>query len=544
MGSPAKSARPRLIRRGLSAFLTLAFSGESLPADVKMPAIFGDHMVLQQDGRIPVWGTADPGENVEVSLGATTAKGFADAQGHWRVDLPAQPGNALGQTLTVTGKNLLVFQDVLVGDVWLASGGSNMALTLGQVIGKNPGNNDATANATNPALRLFIVRDQTGLFPQTSLEGAWEVSSPETAATFSAVGYFFGSELLRALNRPVGLICASWMNTPIQSWLSFESLQTLPFESDAVAALKKQRDAFTPLATDPPPVPAATPVPTAPVLPDPPPGPIADANEATALFNGKISPLIPYALKGVVWYQGEKNADARGGAGDDGYGALLAAMVRDWRARWGAAHLPFLIVGLANYGPRYPMPTDSGWARVREAQEQVTETLPNTALTETLGLGDLASPFPSDKLDVGKRLAAEAEHIVYGQNVPAAGPSYAGMTVEGSSVRIKFQNVGTGLAIGMSPDLTAGNHPASTTELTGFTMAAADKRWVYAQATIDGNDVVVSSDQITIPAAVRYGWAQNPDGNLSNKDGFPAVPFRTDDWPYVPPPPRLRTAGQ
>jgi sialate O-acetylesterase len=551
----------------------LAFAMGNLTADVKMPAIFGDHMVLQQDGKIPVWGTADPGEPVQVALGTSTAKTMADALGIWRVDLPSLPINAVPQVMTVTGKNVLTFQDVLIGDVWLASGQSNMALTMNELKGRGPGVDDALVAATNLELRLFVVQNRAALFPQTELAGSWQISSPETAGSFSAAAYFFGRQLQQTLNRPIGMISSTWGGTAIQSWMSLDSLKALPFAADGVSKVAARQAAL-------PPDPAAQatlladyqaklkdwqanldapfqvaikkwqqnvaaaqaaghPAPPQPVESAPRPiSPIGDEHEYTTLFNGMINPLVPYGFKGAIWYQGESNALLNHGAGEDDYDTLLKTMIADWRTRWNAGNFPFLVVGLANFNSRYPIPTDSGWALVREAQEKVIETVPNTALAEAIDIGG-QDIHPVDKLDVGNRLASAALHVAYGQNVPYAGPDFASMTAEGNSVRIKFKNVGSGLTIGTSPHLSADTPAVSTTELVGFSMAAADKRWVFAQARIDGDDVVVSSDQISIPAAVRYGWADNPAVNLYNKDGFPAVPFRTDDWPYNPPPPRL-----
>ena len=543
----------------------------SLHADVKMPAIFGDHMVLQQDGKIPVWGTAEAGEKMKVSIGADSAETTAAADGKWSVDLAALPTNATGQTLTVTGKNTLTFQDVLVGDVWLAGGQSNMELKLDQLKGtKNVIDIEkAIADATHPQIRIFVVDKQTGIAPKTDVVGTWKVCSPEAAGESSAVAYFFGQMLQEKLHRPIGLIDSYWGGTAIESWTSIEALKALSFTQGGVENTQKRKDAF--LALD-----AAgqakavadfkadlknwhdnVDAPFQPVihkweaerdaarkagLPDPPQpheasnhpnSPDGEAFEYTTLFNGMINPLIPYAIKGALWYQGESNA---GGWGEN-YDILLKTMIDDWRTRWSQGDFPFLVVGLANCDYRYPFPVDSGWAGVRGGQAKVTDTLPKTALAEAIDMGEAHNIHPVDKYDLARRLTAAALHVAYGQDVPYAGPRFDGMTIEGNKARIKFKDVGAGLTIGQSPHIIDDNPALSTTDLVGFAIAGADKKWVFGKAVMDGNSVVVSSDEVPNPVAVRFAWASNPALNLYNKDGFPAVPFRTDDWPFVAPPP-------
>ena len=554
-----------MIPRSLLLVTGFTLSALGLHADVKMPALFGDHMVLQQDGKIPVWGTADPGEKVTVTVGTDTASGQADATGQWRVDLAAMPTNSTGQTMTVRGKNTLTFQDVLVGEVWLASGQSNMEFSLRGAVNAA----EAQPQATNPQIRLFIVKHQPGIDLKHDVTGTWQVCTPDSAAGFSAVAYFFGQELQQKLNRPIGLIGSYWGGTPVQTWMSLETLTSIPDTAKAAAAVQKRRDAFPKDAaaqtaqmadyqakltdwqtTIDVPFQAVTkkwqkdtaaaklagqPLPPRPVESvNKPLSPDGEGGEPSALFNGMINPLIPYAIKGALWYQGESNA---GGWGL-GYDVLLSGMINDWRSRWAEGDFPFLVVGLANNGVPYPFPTDAGWAGIRGGQAKVTETVPNTALAEALDLGDGRSIHPVYKLQVGQRLAAAALHVAYGQDIPFAGPRFDSMTIEGNKARIKFKDVASGLAIAAPPVPSKIDPPVSTTELAGFAIAGADKKWVFAKAVIDGKDVVVSSDQVPNPVAVRYGWAQNPQVNFYNKDGFPAVPFRTDDWPPVAPSPQ------
>jgi sialate O-acetylesterase len=551
------------IRHLLLSSVLLSITTAAALADVKLPAIFGDHMVLQQDGKIPVWGTADPGENVKVAIGASQAQTQADANGKWHVELPPLATDATGQTLTVTGKNTLTFQDVLVGDVWLASGQSNMEFQLREALNAQ----EAVPQATNPQLRLFVVAHQPGIEPKTDIQGSWTVCSPETARTFSAVAYFFGQDLQQALHRPIGLIGSYWGGTHIETWISFDKLQTVPSAAPAIADVQKQRDAFPkdPAAQaavmadfnarlldfktnilpsyvaavkkwqvdDAAAKAAGQPEPPHPQLSEnQPQSPDGEGGQATALFNGMINPLIPFAMKGVIWYQGESNSEGGGGV----YSVLLQDMISDWRSRWNEGDFPFLIVQLANFDPGPTDPVDSGEARIREAEFQTVQKVPHTGLAVTIDLGN-GNIHPPDKFDMGKRLAATALHLVYGQDVPYAGPSFESMAIEGDKIRIKFKDVGTGLVVEIPPVITNPPQPPPPTHLVGFAIAGADRKWSWADATIEGNDVIVSSPQVSAPVAVRYGWAGTILANLANKEGFPASPFRTDDWPYVQPPP-------
>lgn len=574
------------IMRYITPLLVLGLSALNISADVKLPAIFGDHMVLQQDGKIPVWGWADPGEKVTVSIGSDKAETTTGADGKWRVDLAAMPTTSTGVTMTVTGKNTLTFQDVLVGEVWLASGQSNMELKMnaGLVTGK-----ETIAAANNPQMRLFTVKRCADLTPLEDVTGSWKLCTPETVTSISAVAYFFGRELQEKLHRPVGLLESDWGGTAIQSWTSIEGLNSetveVPGLKGGIVNTQKRKDAEPKGTTDRAAAKADYDAkvaawkkdvddPFQPVikkwyadrnaakkagLPDPPRpqesanhpnSPLGEAFEYTTLFNGMIAPIIPYAIRGAIWYQGENNA---GGNGAD-YGAMLKTMITDWRTRWNEGDFPFLVVGLANCDARYPFPVDSGWAGVRWGQAQVTDTdttdklaTPNTGLAEAIDIGEPHNIHPLDKLDVGKRLAADALAMAYKQNVPYQGPRFAGMKIEGDKLRVTYKDASGGLTIGQPPaDFLAAlaahrlttNDPAPPTDkLVGFAIAGADKKWVFADAKIDGNDVILSSPQVPNPVAARYGWANNPQVNLYNKDGFPAVPFRTDDWPFVPPPP-------
>ncbi len=555
-----------LLLSALTAVLT-AMPGQG---DVTLPKIFGDHMVLQEGKTLPVWGTAAPGEKVTVTIGADSASATAGADGAWRVDLKPLPVNATGTTLTVAGANTVTFQDVVVGDVWLASGQSNMELPM-KALATRPNPLDIkklVAQSANPQIRIFVVAKKPAITPRSDVAGGtWKVCGPDSVMESSAVAYFFGQILQEKLQRPIGLIDSYWGGQRIQSFTSREALETVPAAKNDVARTDALRatwlamsdseraaamaDYNAKMATWTPTVDvpfraallkwqaadlaakvAGQPEPPKPVeTPPRPASPDGDAGAAAVLFNGMIAPLIPYAIEGALWYQGEANA----GEGEL-YGTLLPLMIGDWRARWGEGDFPFLVVGLANFTYRYPVPVDHGWARLREAQVKTSEKVPNVALAEAIDIGEAHNIHPVDKIDVGRRLAAAALHVAYGQAVPWIGPTFAGMKIDGNQIVIQFANTGAGLVIAKSP-YYGDNPPLPTDQLVGFAIAGPDRKWAWADAKIEGDSVVVSSAEVPNPVAVRYGWAGNPAVNLYNQEGFPAEPFRTDDWPYVPPPP-------
>ena len=540
--------------------------GGMAEADVRLPAIFGSHMVLEQDVKIPVWGWADAGEAVTVTLGTDTEKTTGDGDGKWRVDLAPAKTTSSPMTLTVTGKNILTFEDVLVGDVWVCSGQSNMAFTLS-------GEYDAAkqiSEANEPQLRLFVVAGKVAITPEIDVKGRWVVCSPATVGSFSAVGYFFGRELSHALNRPIGLISNAWGGMPAQAFTSLSALQKDPPFSHYVEQYQKDLEQY-PKAKEAYPAALAayleaqkkwdatvaptylpllkqwqldvaqaqakgTPAPPSPVPSQPRPKgpefPEGSPGTPSVLFNGMIAPLMPYGIKGVIWYQGESNT----GNGLE-YQTLFPRMITDWREHWNQGDFPFLYVQLASFmGPQKKPAEISGWANLREAQLK-TLSLPNTGMASAVDVGDGANIHPKDKFDVGLRLALAAKHVAYGQDLVYSGPIYDSMKIEGNKIRVVFQKTGSGMQMGTPPWTSTGVPVPAPTELTGFAIAGADQQWVWAKAQVDGQTVVVSSDQVTTPVAVRYAWANNPIGNLYNKEGLPASPFRTDDWPDIKPAP-------
>jgi sialate O-acetylesterase len=555
------------ITNTLGCALVLSLSAQLARAEVKMPAIFGDHMVLQRNGAVPVWGWADAGEEILVTAGAAKVRATAGQDGKWQVKLPSMIVSARPLDLVVAGKtNTLTFHDVLVGDVWLCSGQSNMEFVTGRANTAT----EALPRANRPEIRFFLVANHAVPFkPQTDCKGAWEVCTSVTAKKFSAVGYFFAEQIATSQKTPVGMIGSYVPGTAAQSWISVEPLladpalekkyapgyQRLSENFDALKAAhdqwqkefgddyKKALSAYYGLRNkarregQPEPTPPPKPATPEPFFPKPP----------SFFFNGMIAPIIPYALKGGLWYQGESNA------GDDLYRKLFPALIADWRSRWGQGDFPFLLVQLPNYKPRTNEPSekengrDSGTVVIREAQLETLKTVANTGMAVTIDLGEAENIHPPDKIDVADRLVRCAQHIAYGEDIVFSGPIYDSCTIGGEKVHIKFKHAGTGLKIGTPPpaalkqtaaaipgtDASVANPSASpvtiSTELHGFAIAGADKKFVWAKAAIESPDTItVWSDEVKQPVAVRYGWAENPEVNLYNSADLPASPFRTD----------------
>lgn len=508
--------RSMSVRAGVGlAFVFALGLFRSASADVRLPALFSDHAVLQQGVAVPVWGWADPGEAVTVSAAGQTKSVKAGQDGAWRVALDAlKPGATL--TLTVKGKNALTVQDVLVGEVWIGSGQSNMGMTVSRA-------NDfdkEKAEASVPQIRMFTVERAVGTTPQSDCKGRWVLCAPDTVGAFSATAYFFGKNLFKTLNVPVGLINSSWGGTPVEAWISAEAMRAMPDskvitdpwaarvaapwdEAKAMAAYDKQVSAWKDRVKQ---MKAAGKEP--PRAPKKPVAPRLDPHHPANLYNAMIAPLIPYAIRGAVWYQGESNAR------DDSahlYGTQLETLIADWRGRWGCA-FPFAWVQLPNF-----QSSDRNWPLVREGMLK-TLKVPNTGMAVTMGLGESNNIHPQNKQEVGRRLALWAFGTVYGQKVDSiSGPLPAGHTVKGGEVVCAFTHTEGGLV-------------ARGGELQGFVIAGADQKWVPAKAKIVGDTVVVSSPEVTAPVAVRYAWASDPVCNLFNGAGLSASPFRTDTF--------------
>jgi sialate O-acetylesterase len=490
-------------------------------ADVRLPAIFSDHMVLQQDEACAVWGWAEAGEEVSVTIAGQTRSIKADKDGRWTVRLGKLKAGG-PHTLTVKGKNSLVVSDVLVGEVWLGSGQSNMAMTVNRC--KDYEQEQAAAKL--PRLRMFTVERNPQPGPQADCKGRWVICAPDTVGAFSATAYFFGRKLHQELKVPVGLINSSYGGTAVEAWTSLEAqvnlpeyktisepwekLTALPYdEAKALAAYERQVAAHKEAAKKA--KAAGKQAPRAPVRPV---DPRFNQNHPANLYNGMIAPIIPYTLRGAVWYQGESNA---GKPFANLYGLQLATLIKDWRARWGE-NFPFAWVQLPDYrAPQKEPVENSGWTTVREEMLK-TLKLPRTGMAVTLGLGEANDIHPKNKQDVGLRLALWALDEVYDQkDIESSGPLLAGHKIRGGEMWLNFHHTGGGLKAGGG-------------ELKGFAIAGEDKRWVKATARIEGDKVVVFNIQVKQPLAVRYAWADNPEFSLFNGAGLPAAPFRTDDW--------------
>lgn len=503
--------------RLVAAMLAASVASVAL-ADVKLPAIFSDNMVLQKGTKVPVFGWADAGEAVTVKAGTLTAQATAGPDGKFQAildttALAAQPAF----DVTVAGKNTLTIKNAIVGEVWVASGQSNMEWVV-----RNSNNAEAEIkNSANPLIRMFTVKKAIAQEPQKDCVGKWELAAPEATGAFSAVGYFFARELNAQLKVPVGVIHTSWGGTPAESWTSTAGLKSDPDFAPILerfakavenypAAQAKWKEAVKKWEADG----KKGRAPGAPMGPNNPHAP-------SGLYNAMIMPVVPYAIKGAIWYQGESNA---GRAYQ--YRKLFPAMITDWRKTWNQGDFSFYFVQLANFLGKDKDPVDSDWAELREAQT-MTLKLPNTGMAVITDIGEEKDIHPKNKQDVGKRLAQWALNKDYGKtDVVASGPLYQSMKVEGDSIRITFDFAQCGLTTKPRAD-----HPASAQKLTGFAICGEDKKFVWADAKIDGQTVVVKSPAVTRPVAVRYSWNNNPDGNLYNCANLPASPFRTDDFP-------------
>ncbi|MGA8540301.1 MAG: sialate O-acetylesterase [Terriglobales bacterium] len=630
-------------------------------ADPLLPHLLADHMVLQQDRPIHIWGKADPEEQITITLADKTVSVLPDASGNWSVRLPAM--HAGGPfTIVVRGNKTIFIKDVMIGEVWVASGQSNMTFALSDSVGAA----EEIPKADYPQIRLFVVPKKIALEAQSdTLPAAWEICSPETAKTFSAVAYYFARDLRRKLNVPIGIIESAWPGTTIEEWIDSKTLQETP----ALKSIADQWDGSSPakaaeaigrrsfnlqfddfeLIRDPSSPgtlfsnfddgtsrntmggewsyswqdapktsfdlvapgrggagfaatvagkvdasdgsrltahfkadhsaadlssyagirfwvrgdgsfrvrtlqPTITDVddygttlfqassdwkPVVILFRDLRqegwgvtedftvqsltgfaiesfPGSDYPPRPPSGLYGGMITPLEPYSLRGVIWYQGESNAlEAYQ------YRKLLPALIESWRGSWNQGDFPFLIVQLPNHGAIPEKPSESAWAELREAQFLTTKQIPNTEIAVTIDIGDPKNVHPHRKAEVGQRLALLALGTTYKKPIVYSGPLYQSMTVERNKIRIRFKNTGSGME-------ARGGGP-----LIGFAIAGADQDFRWAEAAIDGVSVVVSSPEVLKPVAVRYAWGDSPRCNLFNKDGLPASPFRTDSWPGI-----------
>ncbi|HTV04433.1 MAG TPA: sialate O-acetylesterase [Acidobacteriaceae bacterium] len=490
----------------------LAFTASPACAEVTLPHMLSDHMVLQRDRPIHLWGWADPGEKVTATLHGASGSTEANGIGHWSLYLPPEPAGG-PYTVTISGTNTITLTDVMIGDVWFASGQSNMQLPLmgfpGSAVVTN--GHEEIRNATQPELRLLHIPAKASPYPQQDQAASWTLCTPKTAATFSAAAYFFGREIARREHVTVGLIDSSYGGTPGEAWISMDTIGSdaalMPIfaywahvsDSEVDFAridAEQKREADAAKA-------AGNPAPWHMWRPN------DIGSWAPAwLYNAMVAPAVNYPIKGVIWYQGETNSNIERAAM---YQRIFPALINDWRKQWQEGNFPFLFVQIS----AFTSVPEENWAVIREAQRR-TLSIANTAMAVTIDIGNPTNVHPADKQDVGHRLALAALALAYGEHIEYSGPLYRQATVNGHAMQIWFTHTTDGL-IAKGSGL-----------LKGFEIAGSDHKFVLAEARIDGDTVLVSSPDVPDPAYVRYGWANYPVVNLVNGVGLPASPFTTE----------------
>jgi sialate O-acetylesterase len=518
-----------MLARPFLFLVVISLATGHLQADITLPRVFGDNMVLQRDKPVPVWGKASPGEKVTVGFAEQEKSTTAGDDGSWQVTLDPLSANKTPQSFVVSGKNKLTLDNVLVGEVWLCSGQSNMEWPVAQ--SANPEEEKAAANF--PEIRHFKVPRTSSAFAQCDVKGDWKTCSPSTVSTFTAVGYYFARELFQQLDVPIGLVNSSWGGTSIEVWMLPESVAAAPTLAELNAKVfsqsslspegRKRHEEYLKnlkewtaateeaLARDNP-------------IKEPPavPWPAWENPQPTQLYKGMIHPLAPFAMRGALWYQGESN-----GFKGEIYKTKLEALINGWRTKWNQGEFPFYIVQISNFSKESA--EGKTWSGVREAQQQAL-SIPNTGLAVTIDIGDSKDIHPKNKQDVGKRLALWALAGPYGKPIEASGPLYKSYSAEGSKIRISFDHAKDGLMIGKKAGL-APVEPNPTDKLKWIEIAGEDRLFKHAQAVIEDGELVVSSPEVPSPVAVRYAYKQDPVGaNLYNTGGLPASPFRTDSW--------------
>ena len=485
-------------------FIAAVFSAHA----VRLPAVINANMVLQRDMQVPIWGWGDAGEKITVSFAGQSKSATVGKNGKWMLKLDKLEANAKPSNLTVKGNNEIKLGNILVGEVWICSGQSNMEWKVAQCANAK----EEIAMANHSAIRLFDVPGHTvHPLPQDKGKGEWKVCSPSTISSFSATGYYFGRRIHKGLNVPVGLVGSNWGGTRIEPWTTLDGFQSVP-------ELSEQAKSVTAYTADKK-VGGASP---------------------SAIYNSMVHPLTPYAMRGAIWYQGESN----GGEGITYY-QKKHALVKGWRKAFQNPDLGFYWVQLCNFRKanvvevKDPKKEESrpeggdGWAKLREAQTQALD-LKHTGMAVIIDLADANNPndiHPKNKQDVGGRLAQWALHQTYDKkNMVPSGPLYSGHKIKGNQVHLSFKNVGKGLIVGKKEKLEP-TKQIKNGSLKHFSIAGADKKWHWADAKILGDKVVLSSKDVKTPVAARYAFTMNPaDANLYNKEGLPAGPFRTDNW--------------
>lgn len=539
---PYNSRHP-IMRLILLLVLALAAAAPiSLKADVALPHFFSDHMVLQRDRSVAVWGTAEPNANVTVSFKGKTANVKADAKGRWRAEIETGAADSKGATLTVaSGGDSVTINDVLVGEVWLASGQSNMVFTMNRV----PDYADLLTRADHPLIRMFNAPTVTSVEPQVDIDGEWTLCSPKTAPGYSAVAFFFARKLHDELGVPIGVIKTAWGGKPVETFTSREALNTLPGTKALVDAAIKADANYDPAKAQ-----AAyesqlekwnTAVAAwrkksadkkgrAPKKPAVPKRPLDTEGKPGVLFNSMINPFVGYTLRGAIWYQGEGNAKP----GAVPYDQTLPLLIRDWRGRWND-EFSFYFVQLANYrAPSTEPGNNDPWPLLQDRMRLILDTTPKTGMAIINDVGEAKDIHPKNKKDPGERLARWALAKDYGRDIVYSGPLFKSSKVTRDGILATFKQAGAGLK---SRDGGA---------LKRFEIAGKDRVWHWADAKIVSADsMLISSAKVKAPVAARYAWAANPEGaNLANSEGLPASVFRTDDWDDVEQKPDLKAARE
>jgi sialate O-acetylesterase len=515
------SVQGNVLWRGLAAALVamLVAHPSRAKADVKLPAIFGTNMVLQRDQKDRVWGWAEPGEEVTVEIAGQYQAAKAGPDGAWQVVLDPMPAGG-PHTMTVKGENTVRFDDVLVGEVWICSGQSNMQWAVGST-------KDADLEiraAKYPNIRLIAVPNVGTQEPQKDFRGRWVPCGPDTVGRFSAVGYFFGRQLHQTLGIPVGLINDAWGGSACEAWIRRDILAAdskyapmlegwADFEENYPKAKEEYREKYAEWQEAAKQAKAQNK--TAPRPPTNPDARMSGNARPGNIYNGVLKPTIGYGIRGVIWYQGETNA---GRAYQ--YRDLFPLMIKSWRDEWGQGDFPFYWVQLADYQAESPKPSDSTWAELREAQTMTMDRLPQTGQAVIIDLGEGKDIHPKNKQDVAQRLARWALARDYGIRIAHQSPTHKSMAIQGNKAVVTFDHVGGGLKT------------FDVSEARGFAIAGADRKFVPAQARVaSSNTIEVWSDSVPEPVAVRYAWANNPVCNVYSAEGLPVTPFRTDDWP-------------
>ncbi|GAC1589316.1 MAG: sialate O-acetylesterase [Chitinophagaceae bacterium] len=496
-------------------------------ASITLASPFADHMVLQYNTKVPVWGTADAGEKVMVNLGKQTVFVITGANGQWKLLLNKIAAGG-PYILTVSGKNTIVINDVYAGEVWLCSGQSNMDMTVAREDRYWCGvfnEKKEVAAADYPLIRVFDTDFSPAATPQTTVQGKWELVSPQTVGHISAAAYFFARDLQKKIKRPVGLITTAYGASTAEAWIRDGALandttflqlrvnftaKMIKYNKDT-AAQKAYKIAYKKWIIDAAKAKAeGKDELRGPKNSDP----VRDQHNPSVLWNGMVKPLVPYAIRGALWYQGESNSPTAGI-----YRQLMETLIKDWRSQWAQGNFPFIYVQLANIGKTVDsLPAKGGAEAIKREAQLKNLSIPNTAMVVAIDNADPNNQnnvHPKNKQEIGRRLALAALGMVYGEKIEYSGPLYDRMEIQGNRIVLYFKHIDGGLV-------------AANGILKGFSIAGEDKRFVWANAVIEGNTIIVSATAVDIPVAVRYGWGNNPVTSLYNKAGLPASPFRTD----------------